>query len=120
MKLKEIFVEDLRFKWWFQLFWGFYEIIESLGSCSKFGNLEFYKSSGQNVILESFRVCLVGGVKKWEDIKDLVFPYVCLVGGVERWKGRKLSCLAEEKKERMENIVYINWLLCPCYIIYKK
>ena len=38
------------------IFWGFFEIIESLGSCSNFGNLEFHKSSGQNVFLESFKV----------------------------------------------------------------
>ena len=28
--------------------------------------------------------------------------------------------LVEEKKRRMENVVYINWLLYPCYMIYKK
>ena len=45
------------------------KLLKVWGSCSNFGNLEFYKSSGQNVILESFRVCLVGRVKKWEDGK---------------------------------------------------
>ena len=30
-------------------------------------------------------VRLVGGVKKWEDRKSLVFPNVCLVGGVEKF-----------------------------------
>ena len=51
---------------------------------------------------------MVGGVEKWEDIKDLVFLHVCLVGGVEKWEGGKLFCLVGEKKGRMENVVYIN------------
>ena len=42
---------------------------------------------------------------------------MCLVGGVEKWEDKKLFCLIGEKKERMENVVYINWLLCPYYII---
>ena len=50
----------------------------------------------------------------------LVFPRVCLVGGVEKWKGGKLICLVENKSERIENVVYINWLLYPYYIICKK
>ena len=25
-----------------------------------------------------------GRMEKWEDIKDLVFPYLCLVGRVEK------------------------------------
>ena len=54
------------------------------------------------------RVRLVGGVEKWEDIKDLVFSHVCLVGGVEKWDGGKLFCLVEEKKRRIENVVHIN------------
>ena len=29
-------------------------------------------------------------MEKWEDRKDLVFPYVCLVGGVEKQKDEKL------------------------------
>ena len=76
-------------------------------------------------IFVSLRVCLVGGVEKWEDEKlvgwwksgrmekwedrkDLVIPYMCLVGGVEKWKGGKLFNLVGEIKGRMENIVYIN------------
>ena len=47
-------------------------------------------------------------MKKQEDRKNLVFPYVCLVGGVEKWEDKKLFCLIGEKKERMENVVYIN------------
>ena len=47
-------------------------------------------------------------MEKWEDRKDLVFPYMCLVGGVENWEGRKIFCLVGKKKERMENVVYIN------------
>ena len=69
---------------------------------------------------------MVGGVenweggKLWEDGKYLVFPLVCLVGGVEKWEGEKLFCLVWEKNERMENLIYINWLLYPCYILGKK
>ena len=47
-------------------------------------------------------------MEKWENRKYLVFSHVCLVGGVEKWKGGKLFCLIREKKERMENIIYIN------------
>ena len=61
-----------------------------------------------------------GRMEKWEDRKDVVFPHVCLVGGVEKWENGKLFCLVGEKNGRMENVVYINWLLCPYYIIYKK
>ena len=53
-------------------------------------------------------VRFVGGVEKWEDRKDLVFPHVCLVGGVQKWADGKLFCLVGKKKERMENVVYIN------------
>ena len=81
---------------------------------------------------ENLRVRLVGGVKKWEDgklvegwkseedKKYLVFPCVCLVGGMEKWEGGKLFCLVEKKSGKIENVVYINWLLYPCYIIGKK
>ena len=61
-----------------------------------------------------------GRMEKWEDRKDFVFSHVCLVGEVEKWEGRKIFCLVGEKKWRMENVVYINWLLCPCYIIVGK
>ena len=57
---------------------------------------------------ENLKVCLVGGVEKWEDRKFLVFPCVYLVGGVEKWKSGKLFCLVEKKNERIENVVYIN------------
>ena len=46
--------------------------------------------------------------KLWEDGKYLIFPLVCLVGGVENWEDEKLFCLVEEKKRRMENVIYIN------------
>ena len=46
--------------------------------------------------------------EKWEDKKYLVFPLVCLVGRVEKWEGGKLFYLVGEKKERMENVIYIN------------
>ena len=59
-------------------------------------------------------------MKKWEDEKYLVFSLVYLVRGVEKWEGEKLFCLVGEKKRMMENIIYINWLLYPYYIIGKK
>ena len=36
-------------------------------------------------------------MEKWEDEKHLVFPRVCLVGGMEKWEGGKLFCLVEKK-----------------------
>ena len=59
-------------------------------------------------------------MEKWENRKYLVFPRVFLVGGVEKWESGKLFCLVEKKSEMIENIVYINWLLYPYYIIGKK
>ena len=61
-----------------------------------------------------------GRIEKWEDEKYLVFSLMCLVGGVEKWEGGKLFCLVGEKKEMMENVIYINWQLYSCYIIGKK
>ena len=43
------------------------------------------------------KVYLVGGVEKWENRKNLVFPSVCLVGGVKKWEDEKLFYLVEEK-----------------------
>jgi len=45
----------------------------------------------------TLRIRLVGGVKKWEDKKDLVFSHLCLVGRMEKWRDRKLICLVEKK-----------------------
>ena len=61
-----------------------------------------------------------GRMEKWEDKKYLAFPRVCLVGGMEKWEGGKLFCLVEKKSGKIENVVYINWLLYHCYIIGKK
>ena len=47
-------------------------------------------------------------MKKWENRKYLVFPRVCLVGGIEKWEDGKLFCLVEKKSRRIENVVYIN------------
>ena len=59
-------------------------------------------------------------MEKWEDRKDLVFSCMCLVGGVEKLEGGKLFCLVEKKSGKIKNVIYINWLLCPYYIICKK
>ena len=65
-------------------------------------------------IINYLRLCLDGGVEKWEDGKlwedgkYLVFPLMCLVGGVEKWDDGKLFCLVGEKKRRMENVIYVN------------
>ena len=45
---------------------------------------------------------------------------MCLVGGMKKLKDEKFFCLVGEKKRRMENVIYINWLLYPYYIIGKK
>ena len=47
-------------------------------------------------------------MKKWEDRKYLVFPLMCLVEGVKKWEDEKLFCLVGEKNERMENVININ------------
>ena len=47
-------------------------------------------------------------MEKWENIKYLVFIRVCLVGGIEKWEDGKLFCLVEKKSRRIENVVYIN------------
>ena len=59
-------------------------------------------------------------MKKWKDRKYLVFPRVYLVGGVKKWESGKIFCLIEKKSEMIKNVVYIYWLLYPCYIIGKK
>ena len=58
---------------------------------------------------KSRRMKNCGRIEKWKDRKYLVFPRVCLVGGVEKWEGGKLFCLIEKKSEseRIENVVYI-------------
>ena len=43
-------------------------------------------------------------MEKWEDIKYLVFPRVCLVGGVEKWESEKFFYLVEKKNEKIENV----------------
>ena len=47
-------------------------------------------------------------MEKWNDGKYLVFPRVCLVGEMEKWEDGKLFYLVGEKKEMIENIIYIN------------
>ena len=45
---------------------------------------------------------------------------MCLIGGVEKWEGGKLFYLVGKKNEKMENVIYINWLLYSYYIIVGK
>ena len=59
-------------------------------------------------------------IEKWENGKYLVFPLICLVGGVKKWEDGKFFYLVGEKKGMIENIIYVNWLLYPRYIIDKK
>ena len=68
----------------------------------------------------AFRVRLVGRVKKWENKKYLVFLLMYLVGRMEKLEGGKFFCLVEKKIRMIENVVYINLLLYPYYIIGKK
>ena len=49
-----------------------------------------------------------GRIKNWEDRKVLVFSHVYLVGGVKKWEDIKLFYLVREKSEMIENIVYMN------------
>ena len=39
---------------------------------------------------------------------------------MKKWRDGKLFYLVEEKSEKIENVVYINLLLCFYYIICKK
>ena len=39
---------------------------------------------------------------------------------MKKWRDGKLFYLVEEKSEKIENVVYINLLLCSYYIICKK
>ena len=66
------------------------------------------KSESNSPNTPSLRVSLVGGVKKWENRKYLVFSRVCLVGEIKKWEGGKLFYLVKKKSERIENVVYIN------------
>ena len=43
-----------------------------------------------------------------------------LVGMMKKWRDGKLFYLVEEKSEKIENVAYINLLLCSYYIICKK
>ena len=55
-----------------------------------------------------------GKVRWWKfgRIEKFCFFLMCLVGAVEKWEGEKLFYLVGEKSGRMENVVYMNWLLC--------
>ena len=64
--------------------------------------------------------CALGHEKLWEYEKYLIFFFMCLVGGMKKLEDEKFFCLVGEKKRRMENVIYINWLLYPYYIIGKK
>ena len=66
------------------------------------------KSESNSPNTPLLRVCLVGGVEKWENRKYLVFSRVCLVGEIKKWEGGKLFYLVKKKSERIENVVYIN------------
>ena len=46
--------------------------------------------------------------KLLKDGKYLVFPLMCLVREMEKCKDEKLFYLVGEKKEMMENIIYVN------------
>ena len=35
---------------------------------------------------------------------NLVFPRICLVGGVEKWESEKFFYLVEKKSEKIENV----------------
>ena len=47
-------------------------------------------------------------IEKWGDGKYLVFPRVCLIGGMEKWEDGKLFCLVKKKSEKIEKVIYIN------------
>ena len=47
-------------------------------------------------------------MEKWENGKYLVFSRVCLVGGMKKWEDGKLFCLVKKKSGRIEKVIYIN------------
>ena len=50
-------------------------------------------------------------MEKWEDEQILIFSHGISLG-LEKWRDRKLSCLVEENSEKIENVFYMNLLLC--------
>ena len=49
-------------------------------------------------------------MEKWKDEQILIFSYDVSLG-LEKQGDRKLSCLVEEKSEKMEKVFYMNFLL---------
>ena len=53
------------------------------------------------------------GMEKWKDRKFfLVFSHDVWFG-VEKWRNRKLFYLIKKKNKRIENVDYINLVMCP-------
>ena len=51
-------------------------------------------------------------MEKWNDRKDLNFPYLCLVGRCKCGGIENFFYLLEKKNERIENRICINLLIC--------
>ena len=43
-------------------------------------------------------------IEKRENRKYLVFPRICLVGGVKKWESEKFFYLVEKKSEKIEKV----------------
>ena len=52
-------------------------------------------------------------MEKWENRKYLIFPRVCLVGGMEKWEGEKLFCLIEKKSGSIEKYSLYKLTIIP-------
>ena len=111
------------------LFFFFFGLLVLLSIIIDICGFKLQLCHGITYSLSPLRVHLVGKREKWgiensrriekrDNKKDLIF--MCLVGGMKKWNDEKLFCLVNEKSERIENVVYINLLLYPYYIIGKK
>ena len=52
-------------------------------------------------------------MEKWKDKKKILVFSHDVWFGVEKWRNKKLFCLIEKKNKRIENVDYINLVMCP-------
>lgn len=54
-------------------------------------------------------------------IENVLVSLICLylVGRVKKWENKKLFCQVQKKNEIIKNVIFINLLLYPYYIIHE-
>ena len=73
----------------------------------------------ENIIYINWLLCpcyIIVRIRRVREVGECNKIWFFLIEGVERWKSGNFFCLVGEKKRRIENVVYINWLLCSYYI----